>query len=776
MLKRGIGLCVATTLAFGCSDSDTTGGGGAGGEGAGVQGGGGEGGGAPAAPFSTRGSVEQVHVWKAEPNTRVELRSAGGDVVSEGTTDELGSYIFRKVAPGDGYSVHLPDLSPPEEVGSITVLSVDGSKPDQSFYDEQKLQPGYGYLTTRDGTQLAVYVTLPGPAEEGPYPTVVNYSGYDPAKPGEPIPGYEGLCGDYPVLCDKPTDPSAFFASLMGYATVSVNMRGTGCSGGAYDYFEDLQLLDGYDVVETVAAQDWVSGHHVGMTGLSYPGITQMFVASMKPPSLAAITPLSVIGGTYSTARPGGLFNNGFALSWISNVLDKAAPYGQGWEQARVDAGDTVCEENQLLHGQRVNVIDQAQNTPYYDDDLVGRVDPTKFADKIEVPVFLASAWQDEQTGPFFFTLLDRFTSAPVKRFTTYNGVHVDGFSPEVLVEWKTFLDLYVAERVPSVDPGVRTLIPVVFQQVFGVNMQLRPDRLADQPSWEVAKTVYEAEPQYRTIFERGGTEDVGAPIGTFELTFDGWPHPDAEEHRFYLQPNGDLVEAQVPVVDDAGFSFTLDPEAGQRGILAPGGDIWALTPEYQWNQPAAGSAVVMTSAPLSDDVVMLGSGSVDIWIRSAVDDADLEVNLSEIRPDGQEMFVQSGWLRASVRALDGSATDLWPEHTYREEDEALLVPGEWTLARVGIAAFSHVFRAGSRIRVSIDTPGDSRAEWKFELKEFDEPVSYDVGASTSHPTSVVLPMLSGTTGPGLPLPACPSLRGQQCRTFMPYTNVPSMP
>jgi predicted acyl esterase len=40
-----------------------------------------------------------------------------------------------------------------------------------------------------------------------------------------------------------------------GYATVNVNIRGTGCSGGAFDFFETMQLLDGYDVIETVAAQ-----------------------------------------------------------------------------------------------------------------------------------------------------------------------------------------------------------------------------------------------------------------------------------------------------------------------------------------------------------------------------------------------------------------------------------------------------------------------------------------------------------------------------------------
>ena len=37
----------------------------------------------------------------------------------------------------------------------------------------------------------------------------------------------------------------------MGFTVVDVNMRGTGCSGGAFDFFEPLQSLDGYDVIET---------------------------------------------------------------------------------------------------------------------------------------------------------------------------------------------------------------------------------------------------------------------------------------------------------------------------------------------------------------------------------------------------------------------------------------------------------------------------------------------------------------------------------------------
>jgi uncharacterized protein len=730
------------------------------------------------AGFSVRGSVQQIAVWKAPPGTTIQVQDSSGKVVTSAKTDTLGSILFRKLTPGD-YAVVGSDLVPPEVHQPIHVMGIPDSQPAQDFYTKQTLVQGLNYITTRDGTTLSAYVTFPGPAANGPYPTVVNYSGYNPSQPGAPVTGFavgNPQCTSLPVLCDAPNDPSALIAALNGYATVGVNMRGTGCSGGAYDYFEDLQLLDGYDIIETVAAQSWVDGHRVGMTGLSYPGISELFVAEEHPPSLAAITPLSVIGGTYSTARPGGIFNDGFALDWITNVVDKAAPYGQGWEQGQIDKGDKVCADNQLLHGQKVDAVTEAQQTPYYTDDLVGRVDPTTFAHTINVPVFLGDGWQDEQTGPFFFTLLDQFTSAPIKRFTMYNGVHIDGFAPQMLVEWKAFLDIYVAHKVPVISAQVRALAPTLFSTIFKESMQIPPDRFASYPTWEAAKAAYEAEDDYRVIFENGNGDatKLGAPIGTTDLRFASWPHPATAPVRMYFETDGSMG-ATAPTDAFAASSFTLDPAAGHRGILASGGNVWDPLPAYSWMQPAAGKDVVFESAALSSDLVMLGSASADLWIRSPVDDADLEVNVMEIRPDGQEMFVQAGWLRASLRKLSTTATDLWPEHTYRQPDEALLVPGEWNLARVGIPAFQHTFRTGSRIRVTVDTPGDSRAAWQFALKTYPSTVSYDVGHDATHSSSINLPVLGGLAST-TPIPPCPSLRGQQCRTYVAYTNVASTP
>lgn len=318
-----------------------------------------------------------------------------------------------------------------------------------------------------------------------------------------------------------------------------MNVRGTGCSGGAYDFFETLQVLDGYDAIETIGAQDWVKQHHVGMVGLSYPGIAQLFVAQSQPPSLASIAPLSVYGDTATgVLRPGGILNTGFAVSWASQVLANAAPSGTDWVRQLIAEGDTVCADNQRLRLQNVDIVEKAENTRYYTDDVAGPLDVRRFADKINVPIFLASAWQDEQTGPSFADLLDRFDSAPVKRFTLYNGLHADGFAPQILSEWNAFLDLYVDNEVPSIPPIIRSLAPLFTQAIFGGGISLPPDRWGGVANATQARQKYEAEPEVRVIFESGGGAANGLPVGAFEHTVERWPDPAVAAHRWWLTPH----------------------------------------------------------------------------------------------------------------------------------------------------------------------------------------------------------------------------------------------
>ena len=45
------------------------------------------------------------------------------------------------------------------------------------------------------------------------------------------------------------------------YAYVGVNLRGTGCPEGTFDFFQPQEAKDGAAVVEWITEQPWSDGH-----------------------------------------------------------------------------------------------------------------------------------------------------------------------------------------------------------------------------------------------------------------------------------------------------------------------------------------------------------------------------------------------------------------------------------------------------------------------------------------------------------------------------------
>ena len=68
------------------------------------------------------------------------------------------------------------------------------------------------------------------------------------------------------------------------YVTVHASVRGTGCSGGEFDLFSWRSALDGYELVEWIADQEWSTGE-VGIYGHSYGGITGFMVGATQAPA-----------------------------------------------------------------------------------------------------------------------------------------------------------------------------------------------------------------------------------------------------------------------------------------------------------------------------------------------------------------------------------------------------------------------------------------------------------------------------------------------------------
>ena len=706
--------------------------------------------GVASAKLSARGSAKQVQVTGVKAHARVVLFDRGGRRARSKRADSLGGALFRGVRPGGGYRVRAGGaLSAP-----FTVFSTRPSPPTMRIYRQNIPASGYGYLTTRDGTKLAIDVHLP--AGKGPFPTLVEYSGYGYANPTAPESSIEPI------------------ATLLGFAVVDVNMRGTGCSGGAFDYFEPLQGLDGYDVIETVARQPWVLHHKVGMMGISYGGISQLFVAKTRPPSLAAIAPLSVIDNTQTTLYPGGILNTGFALSWATDRVHDAKPAsrtgGQAWALKRIWEGDRVCKVNQVLHGEAVDLIAKTYRNNYYVPKVADPVSPITFVHKIDIPTFLACQWTDEQTGGHCPDLAEHFTGTRRKWFTFTNGAHVDSLDPATFNRWYDFLELYVARQRPQLSPALRALAPTVFATAMGVpNVTLPGDPIQAQPDYASALAAFQALPPVRVLFDNGaGGAAPGAPLPGFEQSFSSLPLPGTQARSWYLADGGALADSAPGVAGIDSFNwdkaarpatdFTGDTAAGPNGL-------WTATPPYRWLPNPPGTAASWVSAPLATNTVAVGAGALQAWIKSSSRDVDLQVTVSEVRPDGHETYVQSGWLRTSVRKLDPrKSTLLEPVLSLRRRDAAPLPAGRYTKVTVPLYYEGHAYRADSRIRVTISAPGGDQPVWSFgNTVPRGGKASVTVAHGAAMPSRLLLPVVPGVSVPtGLPL--CPGLRGEPCR------------
>jgi predicted acyl esterase len=719
--------------------------------------------------FAAHGSVEQIWVVDAAPGARMWVEHGGARVAS-GFVDTNGSLLFHDLTPGSGYRVMQDEggvitRSHPVEVMPQRATPERTDIYNQTLQVDPTTEAGYNYITTRDGTTLAAMVRLPGPPDKGPYPTLVEYSGYDEANPAGSGTSIQ------PIV------------SLLGFATINVNMRGTGCSGGVYDFFEPLQSLDGYDVIETVARQPWVLNHKVGTYGVSYPGISQLYVAATQPPHLAAITPLSVIDDVYrGVLFPGGIENNGFALSWINDRIHDSKAGGQAWSAARIQQGDQTCIANQRLRLQTPDLLAEVAHNRFYslDPALAQRYVPDSFVGRIKVPVYLACQFEDEQTGGRCANLIANFTGTDKKWFTLTNGAHIDALDPQTFNRWFDFLELYVAGTTPHLSDLARSFAPVIYQLTMGISgVTLPPDPIQTHSTYAQAKAAFEALPHVRVLFDNGAGARPGAPVAVSEQSFATWPVPNVRADAWYLQPAGGLNGR--PPASEGADSYRPDPSARPRtDFNGSDGGVWSALPSYNWTEPAEGKALSYVSAALPADEVMVGTGSVDLWLKSKAPDTDLQVTLSEVRPDGKETYVQNGWLRASMRKLfpAGQApfpflrtTPLDPISTFLQSDVAPLRADRWSLTRVEVFPFGHVFHAGSRIRITIEAPGGDRPFWAFDtlVPSANQVVSIGYGPDT--PSRVVLPVVpeTGMTA----APPCPSLRGEPCRDYLPFTNTP---
>ncbi|MFQ5427044.1 MAG: CocE/NonD family hydrolase, partial [Gaiellales bacterium] len=150
-------------------------------------------------------------------------------------------------------------------------------------------------ITMDDGLVLRADVFRPIP--DGSYAVILSYGPY-----AKGLAFQEGYVGPWTQMEREHPDVTAGSSNKYqnwevvdpekwvpdDYVCVRVDSRGTGRSPGYIDCFSPRETKDFYDCIEWAARQPWSNGK-IGLNGISYYAINQWYVASLRPPSLAAM-------------------------------------------------------------------------------------------------------------------------------------------------------------------------------------------------------------------------------------------------------------------------------------------------------------------------------------------------------------------------------------------------------------------------------------------------------------------------------------------------------
>jgi len=582
------------------------------------------------------------------------------------------------------------------------------------------------FVTMPDGIRIAINVRLPDNYVEGQtYPTLFEMSGYDGggAEDGtmskdfaRQVPAEIG--SRFPLQEDSRQLSRRFNAD---YVTIHASVRGTGCSGGEFDLFSWDAAHDGRFIIDHwIPQQPWSNGD-VALMGHSYGGITGFMIAETQPTHLRAATLSGLIDDLYrGITYPGGVTNYGFPLLW-TGAIRPAYDVGGGLLPglARDEQADDTpnrkqkCAENvstkrrTVLNDAIVQGVSDVDNPWFQHRSLIYDVA------KVNVPIHITGAYQDEQTGPRGPThLWERVEGVP-KRLLLANGNHDTQnpayTGPEVYNDRKAWIDHWLR----GIDGGFGTVD-------------------ADQAS-------------VRTLLEYHRNAS-GTLVSNGVIDAADFPHPATDWTELYL---GDGTVGPVP------------PTAATTKTYVSGSprQSWSYQAGHrqgsEFTTPEGPDEVNYVSAPLSENTTIAGPITANLFVSSTAPDTELFVSLIDEAPDGSRTYLQRGMLRASHDAIDvdrssktsaGRIYRPWRYHT----NASLVTPNTVRDYLVEIFPVGHVFRADHRIVVKVHTPPAVDSYYAYVPKRV--PGVNTILSGPATPSRITLPVVpTPALGPELP-------------------------
>jgi putative CocE/NonD family hydrolase len=524
------------------------------------------------------------------------------------------------------------------------------------------------YVTMRDGTRLAVDVHLPSTRQRDQrLPALFEITRYWRASEDPTTGARRRSLGDLDL---------EFLRN--GYAVVKVDARGSGASFGVRaGEYAPQEVKDGWDLVDWVTRQPWSSGS-VGAYGTSYSGTTAELLAAAGHPAVKAVVPGWSDWDIYtSPVRPYGIATT-FINEWGGFVaaLDRNDRAVMRGAVRRVDADSSGALVAAAVrdHERNLDVAAWAQRAEYRDDRSVSGVSyadigPMRWRAEIRrsnVPMLVFASWFDAATAE---AALDRFRSFG---------------NPQKLV---------------------------IMASAHGGITHASPFSVSDAP---VAPTPTQGEVAKMRVqfFDRylKGTQNgvEGWPairyytLGTEEYRESSrWPVEETTMRRFYPAAAGVLTTS-------ASKAIGADRYVVDFGVNTGPNNRWATQmgrPVLKLNDRGAMDARMLTytTPPLTEDLHIVGSPTIDLTVSSTQADGALLVYLEDIDPSGQSRYLTEGGLRLVHRKVSrDTAFGVVPYHSFARVDAVPMRPGQRERVRIRILPTAVVVKAGHRLRLAI--------------------------------------------------------------------------
>ena len=477
-----------------------------------------------------------------------------------------------------------------------------------------------------DGCQLAARLWMPQDAEEHPVPAILEYLPYRK--------------NDWTARRDAVMH--RYFAGH-GYASVRVDMRGTGDSEGILtDEYSELELVDALEIIEWIVSQPWCQGA-VGMIGISWGGFNALQVAARQPTALKAIITVASTDDRYAddVHYMGGCLIGSDMLSWASTMFaynarpPDPAVVGDRWREMWFDRMRKTPPfiETWISHQRRDDYWKHGSICEDYGD--------------VKCAVYAVGGWADPYRNAIFRMLAGM--PGPTKGligpwahaypFEAAPGPAI-GFLQECLRWWGHWLK--------GEDTGV-----------------MEEPRLRAWMQEPVPPGPWHDENPGRWVAEKG------------------WPSASMEASTWWLA-DGRLLDYEP--VSEAEVHFLGPQETGlYAGTWCPHGDRADFVPDQR---PEDGRSLTFDSAPLDERIEILGFPQLVFTFSVDRPNALVAVRLCDVAPGGESTLV--------TRAVFNLA------HRESHENPEPLTPGERYTVRIALNSIGYSFPPRHRLRVAI--------------------------------------------------------------------------